>query len=311
MTRKTAELLIAAGTAAQIEKYAAAGADAVLIGESRFGLRLPGDIPEDAIGDAIARAHALGIQAYVSVQKLFHNEELAALPGYLRLIGRAGADAAVFSDPAVLMIAREAAPGLKLHWNGEMTATNAASAAFWGRRGACRAVLAPELNAEEIASIKRQAGLDVQVLAHGAAPIYHSERHLLLSYMEHIGREARIADLGLGGGRYLIEADRPNEKLPIFEDQSGTFVLSADDVCLLEALPELLAAGVDSLYVEPLLKTEAYNEAVLAGYRAALDRWAADPDGFVFDERWLDDIRALQPPERELSFGFLYKEQVY
>jgi len=87
--------------------------------------------------------------------------------------------------------------------------------------------------------------------------------------------------------------------------------MSADDICLLEALPELLAAGVDSLFVEPLLKSEEYNETVLRAYRSAIDRWFADPDGYELDERALDEIHALQPSDRELSFGFLYKEQVY
>jgi putative protease len=308
---KAAELLIAAGSIGQMERYIESGASAVLIGESRFGARLPGDIEAGEMREAIARAHAKGAKAYVSVNKLFRNAELPDLPGYLKLIADAGADAAVFGDPAVLLNAKEAAPGLKLHWNAEMTGTNSAAAAFWGRKGAVRAVLARELNEAEIADIKRQTTLEVQVQAHGMTNIYYSQRNLLQSYMEHIGREAHIVDLGADRGRYLAEAERPEEKLPIYEDRNGTHVMSADDICLLEALPDLLAAGVDSFYIEPLLKPEAYNITVLSSYRSALDAWAANPEAYRFEERWLDDIRALQDPDRELSFGFLYKEQVY
>lgn len=294
-----------------MERYIEGGADAVLIGESRFGMRLPGDIGENDIRQAIATAHRLGAKAYVSADKLFRNEELAGLPDYLRLAAEAGADAVVFGDPAVIMCAREAAPNLRLHWNAEMTGTNAAAAAFWQRKGAVRAVLAKELNEEEIADFVRRSTLEAQVQVHGMTNIYYSRRNLLQSYMEHIGREARIVDLGADRGRFLAEAERPEEKLPIYEDANGTHVMSADDICLLEALPELLSAGVRSLYIESLLKTEAYNLAALRSYRSAIDAWASDPEGYVFREEWLEAIRAHQDPDRELSFGFLYKEQVY
>lgn len=294
-----------------MERYIEAGADAVRIGDSRFGMRLPGEIGEAELPRAIARAHELGAKVYVAAEKLLRNEELAPLPAYLRLAAEAGADALTFGDPAVLLCAREAAPSLALHWDGEMTGTNSSSAAFWGRRGARRAVLSRELNEEEIRDFVRKAGLETQVQVHGMTNIYYSRRNLLQSYMEHIGREAAIVDLGADRGRFLAEAERPEERLPIYEDANGTHVMSADDVCLLEALPELLDAGVSSLYVEPLLKPEAYNIAALRSYRVAIDAYAADPEGFAVREEWLDAIRALQDPERELSFGFFYKEQVY
>ncbi|WP_123039741.1 peptidase U32 family protein [Cohnella candidum] len=305
------ELLIAAGSAAQAERYIQAGADAVLIGEPRFGMRQPGTIPAGELADAVARVNALGAKAYVNMNKLFRNDELAALPDYIRTVAAAQADAIVFGDPAVLLNVREHAPGLPLHWNAEMTGTNSAAANYWGRRGAVRAVLARELNGEEIAAFKRETELEIQVQVHGMTNIYHSHRNLLQSYMEHLGREASLLDRGPDKGLYLVETERPNERFPVYEDESGTHVMSPDDICLLEALPELFEAGVHSLYVEPLLKSEAYNVTVLKSYRAALDRWAADPAGYSEDPAWLDAIRELQDPERELGFGFMYKEQVY
>lgn len=305
------ELLIAAGSISQIKAYIEAGASAVLIGDARFGARLPGSIAESELGDAVACAHALGAKAYISAARLLRNHELPALPGYLRAVAEAGADAVVFGDPAVWMAAREAAPDVALHWNAEMTGTNSASASFWAKRGASRAVLARELNGEEIADFKRSVGFEVQVQVHGMTNIYYSQRNLLQSYMDYLGREASLMDLGPSEGRFLIESERPDERLPVYEDDSGTHVMSADDICLLEALPELLEAGVDSLYIEPLLKTEAYNVAVLRSYRQTIDAWHRNPDNFSFEEDWLDPIRELQDPGRELSFGFMYKEQVY
>ncbi|MBN2983204.1 peptidase U32 family protein [Cohnella algarum] len=294
-----------------MKTYIQAGADAVLIGEARFGMRLPGDIGADRLKEAVAAAHGLGAKAYVAMNKLFRNEELVHLPEYVRLVADAGADAVVFGDPAVLLNIRDHAPGMALHWNAEMTGTNSAAAAYWGRKGAIRAVLARELNEEEIVDFKRQSALEVQVQVHGATNIYYSHRNLLQSYMDHLGKEARLVDLGGDRGLYLVEVERPEEHLPVYEDSNGTHVMSSDDICLLEALPELLSAGIDSLYVEPLLKTERYNETAIRVYRKAIDAWKADPDGYAFDERDLDAIRELQPADRELSFGFLYKEQVY
>lgn len=146
---------------------------------------------------------------------------------------------------------------------------------------------------------------------HGMTNIYHSHRNLLESYLQHLGREATLIRKGPDQGLYLVEAERPEERFPVYEDDNGTHVMSPDDICLLEALPELIQAGVDSLYIEPLLKSDDYNETVLRSYRGALDRWQRDPEAYALDEDELESIQRLQSPERELGFGFLYKEQVY
>ncbi|TVY00465.1 U32 family peptidase [Cohnella terricola] len=302
---------ISAGSVGQIERYVRAGASAVIVGESRFGMRQPGDIAADDLKAAVAAAHGLGAKIYVNANKLFRNSEIDLLPDYLRTVQEAGADALVFGDPAILLNARQHAQGLPLFWNAEMTGTNSSSASFWGRRGASRAVIARELNEEEIADLKSKAGMEVQVQVHGMTNIYHSHRNLLQSYLEHLGREATLIRKGADNGLFLVEAERPDEKFPVYEDDYGTHVMSPDDICLLEALPELIQAGVDSFYVEALLKSDEYNETVLRSYRKALDQWKSGPDEYSFDERWLDDIRKVQSSDRELGFGFLYKEQVY
>jgi putative protease len=295
----------------QMERYIQAGATAVLIGESRFGMRQPGDIMPAELTEAIALAHQLDAKAYVNMTKLFRNEELVSIPEYLRSISEAGVDAIVFGDPAVLMNVRQFAPNLTLHWNAEMTGTNSAAASYWGRRGATRAVIARELNEEEIADLKNEAGMEIQIQVHGMTNIYYSHRNLVQSYMEHLGREAALVRRGADQGLFLIEAERPDEKFPVYEDVNGTHVMSPDDICLLEALPELIHARVDSFYIETLLQSDDYNETVIRSYRKALDIWEANPETYRFDPMWLENIQKLQNPERELGFGFLYKEQVY
>lgn len=304
-------MLISAGSIGQMERYIRAGASAILIGEARFGMRQPADIAQEELEQAAEAAHRLGAKLYVNMNKLFRNHELEALPAYLRAVKAARVDAVVFGDPAVLLNAREHAPHVSLFWNAEMTGTNSSSASYWGRRGASRAVIARELNEEEIVDLKAKAAMEVQVQVHGMTNIYHSHRNLLESYMQHLGREATLIRKGPDRGLYLVEAERPDEKFPVYEDENGTHVMSPDDICLIEALPELIRAGVDSIYIEPLLKSDEYNETVLRSYREALDRWHRDPEGYSFDEEALENIRRLQSPDRELGFGFLYKEQVY
>lgn len=316
MTKRT-ELLCTAASLDEMERLIIAGADAFIIGASRFGMRLPGDFLPEEIAKAVALAKPQGVKIYVSINNLIENELLPELPGYLNEISRAAVDAIVFGDPAVLMTVRAAHPHLSLHWNGEMTSTNYATANFWGRRGATRVVLARELNMEQILEVKQNTELDVEVQVHGMTNIYHSKRYLLQSYAEY-NRHSRPEDLppgqlitGRDQGLFLMEAERPEERFPIFEDANGTHVMSSDDICMLENVHELLEAGIDSLKIDGFMKSLAYNETVVRAYRQAIDAYYQSPAGYSFDEAKLEPIRALQDPDRELSFGFFYKEQVY
>ncbi|MNW51030.1 putative protease YhbU precursor [compost metagenome] len=130
--------------------------------------------------------------------------------------------------------------------------------------------------------------------------------------MTHQGRPvAEGEELGKERGLFLIEAERPDEKFPIYEDASGTHIMSSDDICILEDFHVLMASGVSSFKIETLLKPASYNATVIRTYRKAIDTYFADPDNYEFDEAWMEEIRQAQDPERELSFGFFYKEQVY
>ncbi|RAU96352.1 peptidase U32 family protein [Paenibacillus sp. YN15] len=309
---KRTELLTAAGSLAEIRHYAEAGADAVQIGEHRFGARLPGDIPVGLLKEAVQTAHGCGMKAYVVANRIFDNAAVAELPDYLIQVAEAGADAVGFGDPSLLSAAREAGlDHLPLHWNPEMTATNYMTANYWADRGAVRAVLARELNMEQVLEFKKRCKADVQVQVHGATNIFHSKRRMVKSYMEHRGESAAQGAFGMEQGLYLIEEERQDERYPIYEDEAGTHIMSGDDLCMLDALEELLAAGIDSMKVESLLKPVAYNAAALFAYRQAIDAYAADPEGYSFREEWMEPIIRLQPPNRPLTYGFYFKEQVY
>lgn len=305
------ELLATAASIEELERLIAAGADAFVIGEARYGMRLAGEFTIEMIKEAVKLSKPRGVRIYAALNNLMDNETVETLPSYVAALADAGVDAIVFGDPAVLMAARLHTPGMPLHWNAEMTSTNYVTAAYWGRRGATRFVLARELNMEQVVEIMANTELEVQVQVHGMTNIYHSKRSLVDSYMEHQAEADRLPQKDKDRGLYVMEAERQDERYPIYEDANGTHIMSSDDICMVENLHELLDAKVNSLKIEGIMKSIAYNEIVVRAYRQAIDAYLENPEGYVFNEEWLESIQAVQDPNRELSFGFFFKEQVY
>ena len=184
------ELLVTAASLEELQRLMSAGADAFIIGESRYGVRLPGEFGLEQMKAAVqaARSHERRVRIYAAVNNLMDNETADTLPDYLAQLSAIGVDAFVFGDPSVLMAAREAAPDMPLHWNGEMTSTSYAQAHYWGRRGASRIVLARELNMEQVIGVKQGTDLQVGVQVHGMTNIYHSKRSLVDSYVGYLGK---------------------------------------------------------------------------------------------------------------------------
>jgi putative protease len=211
----------------------------------------------------------------------------------------------------VLIAARQANVKLPMHWNPEMTATNYASANYWANKGATRVVAARELNMEQILEIKRNVAMEVQIQVHGMTNIFHSKRKMVSNYRLHQGKDFVEEEVALDQGLFLVEEERKDGKFPIYEDRNGTHIMSCEDICMLENLHELMDGHIDSFKIEGLLKTTAYNEAVVRSYRQAIDAYAAGPTDYGFDPQWLEAIEQLQPEDRPLSYGFFYKEQVY
>ncbi|GAC43383.1 peptidase U32 family protein [Paenibacillus popilliae] len=306
------ELLVTAGSTEEVARLLEAGANAVLVGEEKYGVRLPGKMTLDRIEASLLHTRTREAKLYVAVNNIFHNDRLQELADYLRCLEQLKVDAIVFGDPAVLMTARSAAPSLKLHWNAEMTSTNYKTAKFWQKRGASRIGVARELNMEQVLEMKQQLpDMDVEIQVHGMTNIYHSKRYLVNHYFAHLGERDELGRADLSRKLFLIEQERREEKYPIFEDANGTHIMSSDDICVLEDLKPLLDARVDCFKIEGLLKPVSYNETVVKVYREAIDTYLRDPDQYRFKEEWMDRIRAIQDPERELSFGFFYKDQVY
>ncbi|MCR8655774.1 peptidase U32 family protein [Paenibacillus endoradicis] len=305
------ELLCTAANLDECIQLLDAGANAILVGEAKFGSRLAGQFDLDMIKEAVTIAHARNGKLYVSMNNLIDNATVELLPAYLTALAEYEVDAIVYGDPAVLVAAKEYAPNVSLHWNAEMTSTNYATAEYWARRGTSRYVLARELNMEQVVDTKEKSVLPIQVQVHGMTAMYHSKRSLIQSYTDYHGEQERHANIQKAAGLYLMENDRPDERYPIFEDEYGTHIMSSDDICMIENLHELLDCKVDSLKIEGILKSTEYNVEIVKAYRKAIDEYLVDPEHYEFDEQLMDSIREIQDPTRELSYGFFFKEQVY
>lgn len=298
------ELLSPAGNMEKLEVAVAYGADAVYLGGSRFGLRTAAaSFDVEKLQRAVSFAHAQGVRVYVTVNIFAHNRDIAALPGYLKELQQLEVDAVIASDPGVIELAAQAAPGLPVHLSTQANTTNWMSARFWEQRGIKRIVLARELSLDELREISSKVGLELEVFVHGAMCISYSGRCLLSNYMT--GRDANWGDCAQAcRWKYaLMEEKRPGEYFPFGEDARGSFIMSSKDLCLLEHIPNLLAAGISSFKIEGRVKSIHYVATITKIYRRAIDAYWADPDNYHVYPEWIEEIGKVS--NREYITGFI------
>lgn len=307
---KKPELLVTPLDLTNMQDLIDAGADAFVVGEERYGLRLAGEFNKDEVKAAIELAHKHGRKVYVAMNALFHNEKVDELSDYLQFLNEAGADAVIFGDPAVLMAAKEVAPNMPLHWNTETTATNYYTCNYWGRKGSKRAVLARELNMDAIVEIKENAEVEIEVQVHGMTCMFQSKRSLLGHYFEYQGKQMEV-EKGKERAMILHDKERSN-KYPVYEDENGTHIMSPNDMCIIDELEEMIDAEVDSFKIDGVLQTPEYIVEVTKRYRKAIDLCVDDRDAYEdIKENLLSEMEELQQDHRPLDTGFFFKETVY
>ncbi|MBX9973137.1 peptidase U32 family protein [Cytobacillus firmus] len=305
------ELLVTPTRVEDIEQLVSAGADAFVVGEQRYGLRLAGEFTREDVKKAVEIAHKHEKKVFVAMNALFHNDKVPELEDYISFLKEINADAVIFGDPAVLMAARSAAPDMKLHWNTETTATNWYTCNYWGRKGAKRAVLAREINMDAIIEIKENAEVEIEVQVHGMTAMFQSKRSLLGNYYEYQGKALEVENRKQEKNMFLHDKEREN-KYPIFEDENGTHIMSPNDICIIDELQEMIEAGVDSFKIDGVLKSPDYIIEVTKLYRKAIDLCVEDPDQYdEIKDGLLAEIEEIQPANRKLDTGFFFKETVY
>lgn len=293
------ELLAPAGGRSQLEAALRFGADAVYLACDRFGMRQRAenfalaDIP-----DAVRLAHDAGAAVHVTINTLMDADDIDALPGYLEALADAGVDAFIVSDLGAFTLAQEHAPGVALHVSTQASVANAAAARRWHDMGAARVVCAREMGIEDIARLRADAPreLEIEAFAHGAMCVAVSGRCLLSAAMTGRSGNKGHCSQSCRWSYALVEEKRPGEYFPIEEDVRGSFVLNAQDLCMIDHLDDLAAAGVDSIKLEGRNKKAFYVATVVHAYRAVLD--GADPASVH------DDLLAIS--HRPYGTGFYY-----
>lgn len=306
------ELLVTPQSVEHVKALIEAGADAFVIGEQQFGLRLAGDFTVDEVREATALIHAAGKKVYVAVNAIFHNDRLDALDVYLQQMQQIGVDALLFGDPAVIVAVRELGITIPLHWSPETIATNWFQANYWGERGATRAVLARELSLDEVIECKENAKVEIEVQVHGMTCMFQSKRSLLGNYFLFRDEVMEVENRKENRNMFLHDKERKN-KYPIYEDVNGTHIFSPNDICIIDELGELFEAGIDSLKFDAVLQDYDYTVKVTNLYRQAIDAYFDEGEDAYEEikDDFLAQVEAIQPALRPLDTGFIFKETVY
>lgn len=302
------ELLVPASNLEVLKIAVIYGADAVYIGGESFGLRAKAkNFSKENMCEGIAFAHDHGVKVYVTANILAHNDDLEGVRAYFEELKEVKPDALIIADPAVFMIAKEVCPEIERHISTQANNTNYGTYQFWHNLGATRVVTARELSLAEIKEIRSKipAQLEIETFVHGAMCMSYSGRCLLSNYFT--GRDAnRGACTHPCRWKYhLMEEQRPGEYLPVFENERGTYIFNSKDLCMIEHLPDILDAGVDSLKIEGRMKTALYVATVARTYRKALDDYQKDPALYAQNMPWYQD-QISNCTYRQFTTGFFY-----
>lgn len=302
------ELLVPASSLEVLKVAVIFGADAVYIGGEAFGLRAKAkNFSMEDMKEGILFAHEHGVKVYVTANILAHNEDLDGVREYFRELKEIGPDALIISDPGVFQIAKEVCPEIERHVSTQANNTNYSTFCFWHQQGAKRVVTARELSLDEIREIRAHIpeDLEIETFIHGAMCISYSGRCLLSNYFT--GRDANQgACTHPCRWKYaVVEESRPGEYLPVYENERGTFIFNSKDLCMIEHLPDILNAGIDSLKIEGRMKTALYVATVARTYRKAIDDYKKDPKLYQENMLWYRE-QISNCTYRQFTTGFFY-----
>ena len=307
--RPAIELLAPAGDMEKLKTAVYYGADAVYFGGEMFSLRAgAGNLSVPEIREAMDFLHARGARGYMTINIYPHNEHLNLLRNYLMEIKDIPVDAFLVSDPGVMTILKEIIPDAEIHLSTQANTTNYMTARFWASMGVKRIVTAREMSLKEIREMRDQLPDEVEIesFGHGAMCISYSGRCLMSNFMT--GRDANMgACTHPCRWKYsIVEEKRPGEYYPIEEDSHGSYIMNSRDLCMLDGIPDLAAAGVSSLKIEGRMKSAYYVATVVSAYRTALDHYLADPDNYQYDPAWFTEL--CKASHREFTHGFYYNK---
>ena len=307
-TMRKPELLVPASSLEVLKTAVIFGADAVYIGGEAFGLRAKAkNFSMEDMKEGIAFAHEHGVKVYVTANILAHNRDLEGVEEYFRELKEVKPDALIIADPGVFETAKRICPEIERHISTQANNTNYATYHFWHTLGAKRVVSARELSMQEIKEIRANIpdDLEIETFVHGAMCISYSGRCLLSSYFT--GRDANQgACTHPCRWKYaVVEEKRPGEYLPVYENERGTYIFNSKDLCMIEHIPDLLDAGIDSFKIEGRMKTALYVATVARTYRKAIDDYLEDPKLYEEHMPWYR-TQIASCTYRQFTTGFFY-----
>lgn len=301
------EVLAPAGDRERLEAAIRYGADAVYLGGLQYGMRAaPGNFSAEELEAAVRYAHERNVRVYLTCNTLPRNSELDALPEFLRTAQRCGVDALIVTDLGVFGTIKRTIPEMEVHISTQAGIVNYAAANEFYNMGAKRVVLARELSLAEIAQIrdKTPPELEIEVFVHGAMCVSVSGRCLLSNYLT--ARDANRGECAqpCRWAYHLMEEKRPGQFFPIFEDERGTHILNARDLCMIEHLDKLARAGVTSFKIEGRAKSSYYVSVVTNAYRCAVDELRRDPEHYRLPAWISEEVKKVS--HRQYSTGFFF-----
>ncbi|WP_270164545.1 peptidase U32 family protein [Paenibacillus sp. SYP-B4298] len=295
------ELLAPAGSLEKLKFAVHYGADAVYIGGQHYGLRSNADnFSLEEMKEGVKFAEQYGAKVFVATNIYAHNEDLAGLEAYLKGLEEAGISAIIAADPIIVDTALRVAPKLEVHLSTQQSTLNWQAVQFWKDEGLPRVVLARETSLEEIAEIKNHVDIEIEAFIHGAMCSSFSGRCVLSNHFTD-------RDSNRGG---CCQSCRWKYDLFVDQDMVNTeeeqkFTMGSKDLCMIEHLPELIEAGVDSFKIEGRMKSVHYVATVVNAYRQAIDAYFADPDQYELKPEWLEEIN--KSANRPLNTGFFFQ----
>ena len=308
MMRRKPELLVPASSLEVLKVAVTFGADAVYIGGEAFGLRAKAkNFSMEDMAEGIRFAHEHGVKVYVTANILAHNDDLDGARAYFEELKAIEPDALIISDPGMFTIAREVCPEIDIHVSTQANNVNYMTFLFWQRQGATRVVTGRELSLKEIREIRDHIpdSLEIETFVHGAMCISYSGRCLLSNFFT--GRDAnRGACTHPCRWKYsVVEETRPGEYMPVYENERGTYIFNSKDLCMVDHLPDLVDAGVDSLKIEGRMKTALYVATVARTYRKALDDLEKGREVYEQNLPWYEQ-QITGCTYRRFTTGFFY-----
>jgi putative protease len=291
---KKVELLAPAGNFEKLEIAIHYGADAVYLGGKDFSLRnFSGNFTVPEIKTAVTYAHERGVKVYVACNIFSRNHEQKPIYDFLLALKDVGPDAVIISDPGTLMMARETIPTIPMHLSTQANTTNFRAAAFWQKNGVKRINVARELSLEEIKEISSKTTMGIEAFVHGAMCISYSGRCLLSSFMANRDSNRGMCCHPCRFEYAVVEALRPGQYYPLAEDGRGSYVFNSKDLCMIEHIPQMIAAGIESLKIEGRMKGIHYLATTVKAYRAAIDAYSDSPETYNARQEWIESLHKI------------------